>query len=70
VCSSDLAAKKFGAAPQTCIVIEDSSSGAIAARRAKMKCFGYAPHNDGKKLAQEGAIIFHDMNELVNLLNI
>ncbi len=65
-----LAAKKFSATPQTCIVIEDSPSGAKAAQSAAMKCFGYAPHNDGQKLADEGAIIFHDMSELTGLLEL
>ena len=55
------AASIFKVNPQDCIVIEDSPSGVIAARRARMKCYGYAPHNDGQKLAKEGAEVFHTM---------
>jgi len=64
------AAKTFNVSPDACIVIEDSSSGAKAARRAHIKCFGYAPHNDGRKLEQEGAEIFHNMSELPYLLEV
>ncbi len=64
------AAKTFDVNPGACIVIEDSTSGVKAARRANMKCFGYAPHNEGRKLQQEGAEVFHDMRELPDLLNL
>jgi len=64
------AAKTFNVIPAACIVIEDSSSGAKAARHANMKCFGYAPHNDGRKLTQEGAEVFHNMSELPDLLGV
>jgi len=64
------AAKTFNVSPAACIVIEDSPSGVTAARRANMKCLGYAPHNDGCKLTQEGAEVFHDMSDLVDLLRV
>jgi len=64
------AAKTFNATPGSCIVIEDSPSGVTAARRANMKCLGYAAHNDGRKLAQEGAEVFHDMSKLIEILGI
>jgi len=64
------AAKTFNVTPAACVVIEDSTSGAKAARRANMKCLGYAPHNDGRKLAQEGAEVFHDMRNLMDFLKI
>ncbi len=35
------AAEKLGAAPNECIVIEDSHNGARAAKKAGMKCIGY-----------------------------
>jgi len=38
--------------------------------RTNMKCLGYAPHNDGRKLAQEGAEVFHDMRNLMDFLKI
>ncbi len=57
-------------APQDCVVIEDSISGAKAARAAGIKCFGYHEHNDGAALANHGAILFNDMKLLVSLLNL
>ena len=38
-----LAAQRLGAAPQECIVIEDSPAGATAAQAAGMRVLGYAP---------------------------
>jgi HAD superfamily hydrolase (TIGR01509 family) len=35
--------------PQACIVIEDSASGTVAAKRAGMKCIGYRNPNSGKQ---------------------
>ena len=64
------AANAYNKVPASCAVIEDSPSGAKAARRAAMKCFGYAPHNDGRKLAKEGAEVFQHMAELTRLLTI
>jgi len=64
------AARNFNVTPAACVVIEDSSSGAKAARRANMKCFGYSPHNDGRKLEQEGAVVFHAMSELPDILGV
>lgn len=64
------AAEKLGHQPNGCVVIEDSVNGVMAAKRAKMKCFGYAEHGDGKKLAAEDAIVFDDMSMLPALLGI
>jgi len=62
------AAQHFGASNPA--VIEDSPSGAEAARRAGMRCFGYAEHDDGARLAACGAHVFHDMADLPALLEI
>lgn len=62
------AARALGAAPATCVVIEDSPTGARAARAAGMACFGYAPVGDGSRLAAEGARPFRHMSELPVLL--
>jgi HAD superfamily hydrolase (TIGR01509 family) len=44
--------------PQGCIVIEDSSSGTVAAKRAGMKCIGYRNPNSGNQdLSQADYII-------------
>lgn len=62
------AAKHFGA--RSPVVIEDSPSGATAAARAGMRCLGFAPHDDGARLAELGAEVFHDMAEVPGLLGI
>ena len=42
-------AKTLQVAPENCIVIEDSSNGVIAAKRANMKCIGYRNINSGNQ---------------------
>lgn len=64
------AARALGLAPQDCVVIEDSPTGATAARAAAMRCFGFAAHDDGTRLAQVGAQVFHDMADLPALLGL
>lgn len=64
------AAAQLGVAPTDCIVIEDSATGACAARAAGMRCFGYAPHGHEDRLANEGAIPFTDMAALPELLGL
>jgi phosphoglycolate phosphatase len=62
------AARKMGAQPKHCIVIEDSFHGARAARAAGMDVLGYTGSGFGEKLAAEGARIFDNMAELPGLL--
>lgn len=62
------AARVMGHAPSATVVIEDSATGAKAARAAGMRCFGYAPEGDGAQLAAQGAQIFHDMRDLPRML--
>ena len=57
------AAAALGVAPERCIVVEDSPTGARAARAAGMRCMGYAPHG-GHALEAEGAIPFPSMFDL------
>jgi HAD superfamily hydrolase (TIGR01509 family) len=64
------AAKSLKTAPADCIVIEDSSTGAQAARAAGMRCMGYAPHGNAAALSDAGAIIFSDMKDLPALLGL
>ena len=64
------AAKTMGAQPETCVVVEDSATGALAAKRAGIRCFGYAPHDDGAALAEQGAVVFADMAGLARLLEV
>ena len=62
------AAEACGAAPERCLVVEDSASGAEAASRAGMACLGYAPHGDGAALRRFGAAIIADMSEIPAVL--
>ncbi|MCV2864117.1 HAD family hydrolase [Albidovulum sediminicola] len=64
------AASCIGAEPARCVVIEDSATGARAARSAGMACLGYAPLGDGASLAEAGARPFRDMAELPALLGL
>lgn len=64
------AAQSLGHAPSACVVIEDSATGARAARAAGMRCMGYAPHGDGAHLVAEGATPFHAMQDLPDLLQL
>ena len=64
------AANALGVPAQDCAVIEDSAAGAVAARAAGMRCFGYAAEDDGAALAAAGATVFHHMTDLPGLLGI
>ncbi len=64
------AACALGAAPETCVVVEDSPTGARAARAAAMTCFGYTPSGDGARLVAVGARPFRHMDDLVALLGL
>lgn len=64
------AAARLGARPSACAVVEDSPTGARAARAAGMSCYGYAPADDGARLAAEGALPFRRMDELPGLLGL
>ncbi|MCE6959939.1 HAD-IA family hydrolase [Cereibacter sphaeroides] len=64
------AARELGVEPRRCTVIEDSPTGARAARAAGMVCFGYAPNGRAEALAAEGALPFSDMRELPRLLGL
>jgi HAD superfamily hydrolase (TIGR01509 family) len=64
------AARALGVLPGECVVIEDSPTGARAARAAGIRCFGYAPHDPGEALSAEGAVLFRAMSDLPGLLRL
>jgi HAD superfamily hydrolase (TIGR01509 family) len=64
------AAAALGVAPADCVVVEDSISGAKAARAAGMRCLGFAEHDAGTGLAEVGAQVFHKMADLPGLLGL
>ena len=65
-----LAARSLGADPIRSVVIEDSPTGARAARAAGMRCLGFAPHGPNPRLAAEGAELFAAMSDLPSLLGL
>ncbi len=64
------AAEAMGAAPGSCVVIEDSPLGVAGARAAGMDVLGFAPEGGGADLAAAGARLFRDMAELPALLGL
>lgn len=65
-----LAAKTMGYAPNTCVVIEDSVPGVLAAKAAGMQAYAYVedPSCDRNAMTKAGATLFEDMKQLPNLL--
>jgi HAD superfamily hydrolase (TIGR01509 family) len=50
--------------PSECLVVEDSKSGTIAAKKAGMKCIGYQNLNSGNQDLSEADIIVNDIREI------
>ncbi len=63
------AAASMNVPPSACVVVEDSPTGARAARAAGMRCMGYAPHGT-QALQAEGAVTFTSMMDLPSLLRL
>ena len=65
-----LAARRLGARPAHCVVVEDSPPGIAAGRAAGMTVFGYAAHTPAPRLREAGAHrVFDDMAGLPDLLD-
>jgi len=64
------AARAMGVPPARTIVVEDSATGARAARAAGMRCIGYAGETPRAKLEAMGAVIITDMAELPPLIGL
>lgn len=60
-----LAAKRLGAAPHECIVIEDSPASATAAQAAGMRVLGYAPGHTATAMQSSGVRVIRSMHELI-----
>jgi HAD superfamily hydrolase (TIGR01509 family) len=65
------AARTLGTDPEDCVVVEDSPFGAMAARAAGMRCYGYAGGlTPAARLAEHGAVTFDRMQDLLELLGV
>ena len=65
------AARALGTDPEDCVVIEDSPFGAMAAKAAGMRCYGYAGGlTSADRLAEHGAIPFQRMTDLLDILGL
>jgi HAD superfamily hydrolase (TIGR01509 family) len=63
------AAETFGVAPGDCIVVEDTSTGVLAAKAAGMRAFAFSAMTPVSKLLDAGAdAVFGNMTELEQLL--
>jgi HAD superfamily hydrolase (TIGR01509 family) len=62
------AANHFNFNPQTCLVIEDSVAGVMAAMNAKMPCLGFTSETAPEKLAPYCNATFDDMIQLSHLI--
>jgi HAD superfamily hydrolase (TIGR01509 family) len=65
-----LAASALGAAPERCVVIEDTPVGVAAGTAARMTVLGYAGRTPAKRLWDAGAtVVFNDMAKLPALIS-
>lgn len=65
-----LAAAKAGIAPERCVVVEDSASGAKAGVAAGMRTLGFYGETPKEKLAPICDALFDDMRDLPKLLGL
>lgn len=58
------AAEALGYAPESCIVIEDSHNGVLAANAAGMKVVGYQNPTSGQQDLQTATVVIHDFRKI------
>ena len=58
------AATLLNVSPSECLVVEDSKSGTIAAKKAGMKCIGYQNVNSGNQDLSNADFIVNDIREI------
>ena len=59
-----ISAKRLGVAPEDCLVIEDTTNGILAAKRAGMYCVAYRNPNSGRQDLREADAIVDSLAEL------
>lgn len=64
------AAEQMGAAPEQCIVVEDTTSGAQAAEAAGMRCIGFATMGQESELAPHCIFVVRSMQALADRLGV
>lgn len=65
-----VAAEHLGAAPERCVMIDDSPSGVISAVAAGMRAIGYDERDDPGRLSRHGAEVITSMRALPELLGL
>lgn len=63
------AAKTMGYTPKECLIIEDSVSGVMAAKRGGFDVFGYTEHDYKNELENIAHKTFGNMNELLGMID-
>ena len=58
------AAERLELGPEQCVVIEDSTNGVLAARRAGMKCVGFRNPNSGNQDVSKADLVVGSMAEV------
>lgn len=60
----------LGFGPAECVVVDDSPTGCLGAKRAGMRCLGLAEHDDGARLAAVGAEPIHALRDVLGKIGL